>query len=244
MRVGVTYVWLVFGLVVLASSSTLTVRESATPDYKENKQADATGTVVFSRRRVFCAARCCGIVHRQRVKVVVYLHNAHNGNVQHNPLCARSILSLLAYDFLSRCKFSTLNYSTPLYSKRLCAQNRVFEFVHEESMKVYHLHVYNGNVQQNPLCVQFCVTKKFSMSPRFSPSVQITPYINTLTSTLIYSRGSTSVRKMRAENVNWQRDWESCYRTRKRRILRSDTHWPSRRVEGILVRTRDGPRPA
>ena len=41
-----------------------------------------------------------------------------------------------------------------------------------------------------------------------------------------------------------QRDWESCYRTRKRRILRSDIHWPSRRVEGILVRTRDGPRPA
>ena len=34
-----------------------------------------------------------------------------------------------------------------------------------------------------------------------------------------------------------QRDWERCYRTRKeRRILRSDTHWPSRRVEGILVR--------
>ena len=38
--------------------------------------------------------------------------------------------------------------------------------------------------------------------------------------------------------------WESCYRTRKRRILRSDTHWPSRRVEGILAWTRDGPRPA
>ena len=35
-----------------------------------------------------------------------------------------------------------------------------------------------------------------------------------------------------------------CYRTRKRRILRSDNHWPSRQVEGILVRTRDGPRPA
>ena len=29
---------------------------------------------------------------------------------------------------------------------------------------------------------------------------------------------------------------------RKRRILRSDTHWPNRRVVGILVRTRDGPR--
>ncbi|CAN0441741.1 unnamed protein product, partial [Ascophyllum nodosum] len=42
-----------------------------------------------------------------------------------------------------------------------------------------------------------------------------------------------------------QRDRESCYRIRKRRGLRSDTHWdwPSRRVEGILIRTRDGPRP-
>ena len=27
-----------------------------------------------------------------------------------------------------------------------------------------------------------------------------------------------------------QRDWESCNRTRQRRILRSDTHWPSLRV--------------
>ena len=41
-----------------------------------------------------------------------------------------------------------------------------------------------------------------------------------------------------------QRDWESCYRTRKRRILRSDICWPSRRVEGIFVRTPDGPGPA
>ena len=31
-----------------------------------------------------------------------------------------------------------------------------------------------------------------------------------------------------------------CYRTLKCRILRSDNHWPSRRVEGTLVRTRDG----
>ena len=45
-----------------------------------------------------------------------------------------------------------------------------------------------------------------------------------------------------------QRNWESCYRTRKHTsiILRSDTHWPNRRVEGILilVQTRDRPRPA
>ena len=47
----------------------------------------------------------------------------------------------------------------------------------------------------------------------------------------------------RQEKRERQRDWESCNRTRKRRILRSDTHWPSRRVVGILVRTRDGLRP-
>ena len=38
-------------------------------------------------------------------------------------------------------------------------------------------------------------------------------------------------------------DCTSKTHTRKRRILRSDTHWPSRRVVGILIRARDGPRP-
>ena len=37
---------------------------------------------------------------------------------------------------------------------------------------------------------------------------------------------------------------ESYYRIRKRKVLRSDTRWPNGRVEGILVRTREGPRPA
>ena len=37
-------------------------------------------------------------------------------------------------------------------------------------MKVY-LHMHNGNVQQNPLCVESCVTKEFSISPRFSPTI-------------------------------------------------------------------------
>ena len=49
---------------------------------------------------------------------------------------------VLAYDFLSRCKFSTPT-STPLYSSinRLNAQNPVFEIVREESVKVYlHMH--------------------------------------------------------------------------------------------------------
>ena len=46
----------------------------------------------------------------------------------------------------------------------------MFEIVHDESVKVY-LHIYNGNVQQNPLCVESCVTKEFSMSPRFSSTI-------------------------------------------------------------------------
>ena len=46
--------------------------------------------------------------------------------------------------FLSRCKFST-----PTSTPRLYAQNPVFEIDREESVKVY-VHMYNGNVQQNP----------------------------------------------------------------------------------------------
>ena len=50
------------------------------------------------------------------------------------------------------------------------AKNPVFEIVHDESVKVY-LHMYNGNVQQNPLFVESCLTQKFSMSLLFSPTV-------------------------------------------------------------------------
>ena len=71
-----------------------------------------------------------------------------------------------------RCKFSipTIN-STSLYSgiNTLYVQNPVFEIVHDESVKVYP-YMYNGNVQQNPLCVESCVTKEFSMPSRFSPT--------------------------------------------------------------------------
>ena len=96
------------------------------------------------------------------------LEGLYNANVQQNPLCAASChqecshLSLvLTYDFLSRCKLSV---------NRLYAQNPVFEIVHDESVKVY-LHIYNRNVQQNPLCIESCLTKEFSISPRFSPTI-------------------------------------------------------------------------
>ena len=84
-------------------------------------------------------------------------------------LCSVFHLSpVLAYYFLSRCNFSTsTDTSTPLYSfinNRLYAQNPVFEIVREESVKVY-LQMYSGNVQQNPLCVESCFTKEYSISP-------------------------------------------------------------------------------
>ena len=44
----------------------------------------------------------------------------------------------------------------------------MFKIVHDETVKVYLPIMYNGNVQQNPLCVESCVTKNFSMSSLFS----------------------------------------------------------------------------
>ena len=43
------------------------------------------------------------------------------------------------------------------------AKNPVFKIVHDKSVKVY-LHMYKGNVQQNPLCVKSCVTQEFYTS--------------------------------------------------------------------------------
>ena len=98
----------------------------------------------------------------------------------------RSILSLSIFTSLlgSSLRFFiaiqiqySYYHSTPTFSlysssiNELYAQNPVFEIVHDESVKVY-LHMYNGNVQQkNPLCVESCATKDFSISPRFSPTI-------------------------------------------------------------------------
>ena len=57
-----------------------------------------------------------------------------------------------------------------MYSSRLYAKNPVFENVQEESVKVYHLHMYNGNNQQNSLGAESCITEKFHISSRFSPA--------------------------------------------------------------------------
>ena len=84
--------------------------------------------------------------------------------------------------------------STLLYSSiiRLYPQNPVLKIVHDESVKVC-LHMYNGNVQQNPLCVEYCVTEEFSMSPRFSSTI-FDPDAN---SVLLRAHLCTAVESMR-----------------------------------------------
>ena len=157
--------------IVLASSST---SYGKGPRLILKKTSRLTQAVLVSES-IFCAARCCVIFHLQSMEVYLHMSTA---NVQRNLLCAAfcheefsHLAPVLAYDFLSRYKFST-HTSTLLYSSiiSLYAQNPVFKIVHDESVKVY-LPMYNGNVQQNPLCVESCVTKKFSTSPLFSSTI-------------------------------------------------------------------------
>ena len=101
----------------------------------------------------------------------------YSRNVQQNPLCVESSCVTKVFSIFPRFSprffiaiqiqyFYKYYYSTPLYSciNRLYVQNPVFEIVREESVKVY-LHMYNGNVQQNTLCVESCFTKEYSISP-------------------------------------------------------------------------------
>ena len=152
------------------------VRESATPDSKENKQAGA-GSRRF-RRHFLCGALLCNFSSTKHEEGL----STHVQRECSAESFMRSILSLRIFTsrpgsrprFLSICKFSPPT-STLLYSSviRLYPQNPVFKIVHGESVKVY-LHMYNGNAQQNPLCViKSCVTREFSMSPLFSSRIFI-----------------------------------------------------------------------
>ena len=60
-----------------------------------------------------------------------------------------------------------MHSSSSLYAKT------VFEIVHEESVKVYHLHIHvqrEYSAEPSSLCVESSVTKEFPISPRFSPA--------------------------------------------------------------------------
>ena len=157
-------------LIVLASSSTL---YGKVPRLILNKTSRLTQAVVFFRRHFLCGALLCNCLSAEREGLSPHVQRECSAE----PFM-RSILSLRIF---TSCPGSRLpgtifhrdanSTSTPLYSSmnRLYAQNPVFEIVHDKSVKVY-LHMYKGNVQQNPLCVESCVTKEFSISPRFSPT--------------------------------------------------------------------------
>ena len=117
-----------------------------------------TQAVVFFRRHFLCGALLCNC----------------------SPAEMRSILSQRILTSLpgSRLRFFyrdaiSVPTSTPFFYSsinRLYEQNPVFEIVREESVRVY-LYMHNGNVQQNPPCVESCVTKDISISPQLSPTM-------------------------------------------------------------------------
>ena len=72
----------------------------------------------------------------QQKSVNVYLHITRECSAEEPFMCSilchrEHLFPVLAYDFLSRCKFSNLP-STPMYSSSLYAKT-LFEIVHEES---------------------------------------------------------------------------------------------------------------
>ena len=158
-------------LVVLASSSILYGIVSCLIVKKTNRLTQA---VVFFRRHFLCGALLCNCSSAEREGLSTHVQRECPAEPFMRSILSQRIftpLPVLAYDFLSRCKFSTPT-GTPLYRStiRLYPQNPVFEIDREESVKVY-LHMHNGNVQQNPICVESCVTEKFAIPPRFSPTI-------------------------------------------------------------------------
>ena len=133
-----------------------------------------TQAVVLFRRHFLCGALLCNCSPAERE---VYLH-MYNGNVSRTLHAQHSVTTNLNIStwFLPTIFYRDAN-SVPtstrfFYSSvnRLYAQNLVFEIVREESVKVY-LHMHKGNVQQNPPCVESCVTKEISISPQLSQTM-------------------------------------------------------------------------
>ena len=83
---------------VNVKNTTTTVRESATPDRKENNRQSS----FFDG--IFCASRCCVFVHRQSVKVYLHIHVQRECSAE--PFMC-SILSLRIFTSLpgSRLRF-------------------------------------------------------------------------------------------------------------------------------------------
>ena len=121
-----------------------------------------TQAVVYFRRHFLCGALSCDCLSAKR-------EGLYNGNAQQNPLCAASCVTK---DIPVSPRFSpTFFYpdaSSVLLRAHLCSAVDSKPCVRNCPREREGL--YNGNVQQNPLCAASCVTKDILVSTRFSPT--------------------------------------------------------------------------
>ena len=96
----------------------------------------------------------------------------YNGNIQQNPLCVESCVTK---EFSMSLLFSSTIFdpdaNSVLLRAHLCTavdSMRRKPCVRNCSRKREGL--FNGNVQQSPLCAASCFTKDIHISPRFSPA--------------------------------------------------------------------------
>ena len=164
--------WLVSGLVVLASSPPL---YGKVPRLILKETNRLTQALVFSRSYFL---RCVVVKLFVSRAWRLIIHTCKTGMFSNtlyaqHPVSPRIFLSLPGY----RLRFFIAMKSRYSYEHTLCSsinrlyeQNPVFEIVDQESVKVY-LHMYNGNIQQNPLCAASCVPKDIPISFRLSPTI-------------------------------------------------------------------------
>ena len=110
------------------------------------------------------------IIHDESVKV--YLH-MYNGNVQQDPLCVGSCVTkeFSISTRLSRTIFDPDANSVLLRAHLCIAVDSMRRIFCVRNCLREREGLYNGNVQQNPLCAASCVTKDIPISPRFSPTI-------------------------------------------------------------------------
>ena len=153
-------------LVVLASSPTL---YGKVPRLILKKTSRLTQAVVFFRRHFLCGALLCNCSSAEREGLsthyttrvfsrTLYAQNPITKNLHISPRSSPTIF------------YRDANSVLLLLISHLCTALLIGSMRRTLCSKFY-LHMYNGNVQQNPLCVESCVSKEFSISPRLSPTI-------------------------------------------------------------------------
>ena len=191
-------------LVVLASSPTL---YGKVPRLILKKTSRLTQAVVFFRRHFLCGALLCNCSSAEREGLsthyttrvfsrTLYAQNPITKNLHISPRSSPTIF------------YRDANSVLLLLISHLCTALLIGSMRRTLCSKFY-LHMYNGNVQQNPLCVESCVSKEFSISPRLSPTI-FDPDAN---SVLLRAHTCTAVDSMRRKPCvrNYSREREGLY---------------------------------